>query len=67
MKVEIRNAEEFDGQAKIELRLGDATKVFLYLCTTERKIKGMYKEIMDSDFTNIPEQNMKESEEEWRY
>lgn len=65
--MEIKKSEEFDGQVKIELVQKDGTKIFLYLCTTTRKIKGMYKGIMDTQFTDIPEQDMQESEEEWRY
>ena len=67
MEIKIKNAEEFDGQAKIELSLSDGTKVFLYLCTTERKIKGIYKKLLDNNFKNIPEQKIEESKEEWRY
>jgi len=67
MDVKIQKAETFDGQAEIELKLGDGTRVYLYLCTTKEKIKGMYKEIVDDILIDIPEQDMPTSKEEWRY
>lgn len=65
--MKIINCEEFDGQIKIELKGDDLTKTTLYLCTTEKKIKGLTKGVTDNQFQDIPEQNIKESEEEWRY
>jgi len=67
MKVRIQNAEEFDGQFMIELKIEDGTKVILYGCTTDHKIKGMYREITESDYVDIPEQKMTESEDKWYY
>lgn len=62
----IIKAEHFDGQVKIILSI-DSKKIYLYMCTTDNKIKGMFKNSADSTFTELPEQVFEESEEEWRY
>ena len=64
--MEIIKCLEYDGMFKIELRTRQSEKIIIYLESTDKKIKGMYKGILDNDFIDVSEQDIIESDEEMR-
>lgn len=64
--MKIKSVETFDGCYKLKLYSSNGDRIILYIDTNSNKIKGMWKSI-DNDYIDIPEQDIPESEEEWRY
>jgi|TARA_Y100000296_G_C5066474_1_gene202604 hypothetical protein len=55
--MEIIKCLEYDGMFKIELRT-QQEKIIIYLESTDKKITGMYKGILDNDFIDVSEQDI---------